>query len=67
MANGFDTLWGCVGAWYSGDWYTSGARAYGARVADTLARKAWLSLIGSGCEAVEQLAGGPAGEHRRVA
>ena len=39
-----DDLWGCVGAWYSGDWYTSGARAYSARVADALARKAWLSL-----------------------
>jgi hypothetical protein len=39
-----DDLWGCVGAWYSGDWYTSGARAYSARVADALARKAWLTL-----------------------
>ena len=37
-------LQGCIGAWYSGDWYTSGARAYGARVADALARKAWLTL-----------------------
>jgi hypothetical protein len=37
-------LQGCVGAWYSGDWYTSGARAYSARVTDALVRKAWLTL-----------------------
>ena len=39
-----DDLWGCVGAWYSGDWYTSGARSYIARVRDALARKAWLDF-----------------------
>jgi len=37
-------LWGCVGAWYSGDWYSNDALGYIARVEHNLTRKAWLHL-----------------------
>jgi hypothetical protein len=37
-------LWGCVGAWYSGDWYSNGALGYLARVEHNLASKTWLHL-----------------------
>ena len=44
-ANGFDhVFWGCVGAWYSGDWYSSDALGYVARVERNLAGQAWLHL-----------------------
>ena len=44
-AHGFDyVLWGCVGAWYSGDWYSSDAVGYLAEVEHNLASKAWLHL-----------------------
>jgi hypothetical protein len=34
-------LWGCIGRWYSGDWYSAGARTYIGWVQDALADKAW--------------------------
>jgi len=34
-------LWGCVGAWYSGDWYDPGARQYIAEVKALLAKRPW--------------------------
>ena len=36
-------LWGCVGAWYSGDWHSSAADGYIARVRSELARRTWLT------------------------
>ena len=35
-------LWGCVGYWYSGDWYTAGAKDYIAKVQNHYRRKPWL-------------------------
>jgi hypothetical protein len=37
-------LWGCVGAWYSGDWYSSGAIDYVTQVRRYLATRAWRHL-----------------------
>lgn len=34
-------LWGCMGAWYSGSWYDSGALWYISAVQSTLASKPW--------------------------
>jgi len=34
-------LWGCLGAWYSGDWYDGGASAYIARVKQILGERPW--------------------------
>ena len=34
-------LWGCVGAWFSGRWYTQDAKGYIAAVQDNLKRKVW--------------------------
>jgi hypothetical protein len=34
-------LWGCVGDWYSGDWYDPGAITYIQRVRDELAKRGW--------------------------
>jgi hypothetical protein len=46
-AHGFRyVFWGCIGAWYSGDWYTSGAVDYVAQVRASLADKSWLHLGG---------------------
>jgi autotransporter family porin len=36
-------LWGCIGSYYSGGWYDSGALLYISHVKDKLAAKAWLS------------------------
>ncbi|MFI5272738.1 MAG: hypothetical protein ACHQ4H_06860 [Ktedonobacterales bacterium] len=36
-------LWGCIGRWYSGQWYDQGAVDYIAKVKATLAQKTWLS------------------------
>ncbi|MGO8946436.1 MAG: hypothetical protein ACLQUY_01985 [Ktedonobacterales bacterium] len=36
-------LWGCLGRWYSGWWYTQGAVDYIAKVKAALAEKPWLS------------------------
>jgi hypothetical protein len=33
--------WGCLGAWFSGDWHDDGAEAYIERVTANLAAKAW--------------------------
>jgi hypothetical protein len=37
-------FWGCVGAWFSGDWHDQGADEYAAQVQAILARKGWLHL-----------------------
>jgi autotransporter family porin len=34
-------LWGCVGSWYSGEWYDADARGYIARVRARLTRRDW--------------------------
>lgn len=36
-------IWGCLGRWYSGSWYTQGAVDYIAKVEAALAEKTWLS------------------------
>jgi hypothetical protein len=36
-------LWGCVGSWYSGDWYDSGANDYVAHAKAELANFTWLA------------------------
>lgn len=36
-------LWGCLGRWYSGWWYTQDALQYIAKVKTTLANKTWTS------------------------
>jgi len=36
-------LWGCVGRWYSGRWYTQPAKEYIAAVKDYLSSKVWES------------------------
>jgi hypothetical protein len=33
--------WGCVGSWYSGDWYSSAAQGYIDRVKTALANRTW--------------------------
>jgi hypothetical protein len=35
-------LWGCVGSWYSGAWYDSGAQTYISHVQTALAARTWL-------------------------
>ncbi len=35
-------LWGCVGAWYAGDWHSSDADGYISRVRNELANFTWL-------------------------
>ena len=35
-------LWGCVGSWYSGSWYDSGAVTYINNVRNALAQRVWL-------------------------
>jgi len=34
-------LWGCVGQWYSGGWYDSGAQLYNSHVQNYLSTKPW--------------------------
>ena len=43
LGNGYRAgdVWGCVGAWYSGNWWDSGARDYIASVQRHLADKPW--------------------------
>ena len=36
-------LWGCVGSWYSGDWHSSAANTYAARVQKDLNTTIWLT------------------------
>ena len=35
-------IWGCLGCWYSGDWYDQGAVRYIRAVKKALARRGWL-------------------------
>ena len=35
-------LWGCIGSWFSGDWYDSGAVNYIGDVQTALAQRTWL-------------------------
>jgi len=37
-------VWGCVGAWYSGDWHSAGAMDYAAHVKRYLDARAWRHL-----------------------
>jgi len=37
-------LWGCVGSWYSGNWYDSGAESYIGKVQSVYSSEPWLSL-----------------------
>ena len=39
-------LWGCMGAWYSGDWHDSGANAYIERVQHFYNTKPWRNWAG---------------------
>jgi hypothetical protein len=41
-ATGAARLWGCIGDWYSGDWYDSGAISYIQAVEHNLSTKPWL-------------------------
>lgn len=43
LRNGYRAgdVWGCVGAWFSGNWYDSSARSYIAAVKDHLAKRIW--------------------------
>jgi hypothetical protein len=43
-AKGYDyVVWGCVGSWFSGNWYDSGATNYISQVKAHLASKEWLN------------------------
>jgi autotransporter family porin len=37
-------LWGCVGSWFSGGWYDSGAQSYIAKVQSTYSSQPWRTL-----------------------
>ncbi len=37
-------FWGCMGEWYSGDWYDSGAQSYISQVQQALSTQAWIGL-----------------------
>lgn len=37
------TIWGCVGAWYAGQWYNGPAQSYIAKVKKKLTKKEWLT------------------------
>jgi autotransporter family porin len=43
LGNGYHAgdIWGCVGRWFSGDWY-EGSGGYIANVKNILANKPWL-------------------------
>ena len=41
-ATGTARLWGCIGDWFSGNWYDSGAISYIQDVQNNLATKPWL-------------------------
>ena len=48
-AKGADyALWGCVGSWFSGGWYDTGAQNYIASVKQWLAAKTWLGYTTTG-------------------
>ena len=46
LGNGYyaGDLWGCIGRWFSGDWYGEGSLKYIAGVKSYLANKVWLGL-----------------------
>jgi hypothetical protein len=58
-------LWGCVGAWYSGDWHSAAADGYVSRVREALVHRVWLrpgwAAEFPSCDAAE---GCPVGGHR---
>ena len=41
QANQFDQVWGCLGVWFSGRWYTAKALTYIANVQGDLAGRVW--------------------------
>ena len=44
-AHGEDyALWGCIGSWFSGQWYDSGAQSYIAKVQSDYTSQPWRSL-----------------------
>jgi hypothetical protein len=44
-ASGFDyAVWGCVGSWFSGGWYDTGAKTYISSVKNWLTAKTWLTF-----------------------
>ena len=43
-AQGWDyVLWGCVGSWFSGSWYDSGATNYIGLIKNHLANRTWTT------------------------
>jgi hypothetical protein len=42
MSYGAGEIWGCVGAWYAGEWHTTAADGYISRVQGELANLTWL-------------------------
>jgi len=36
-------LWGCIGKWYAGNWYSAAAKGYIARVRATVAHRTWTT------------------------
>lgn len=38
-------IWGCIGRWYSGQWYSQDALTYIGRIKKALAQKPWLNLV----------------------
>ena len=43
LANQADQLWGCVGVWFAGRWYTDAAIGYIGRVQGDLANRVWTT------------------------
>jgi hypothetical protein len=57
-------LWGCVGAWYAGDWHSSDANGYISRVRNELANFTWLDADWPSVEpACDGTYGCPRGSH----
>jgi hypothetical protein len=46
LGNGYHAgdAWGCIGSWFSGDWYSAAADGYISQVQAALASQAWLKL-----------------------
>ena len=53
LGNGYKAgdMWGCVGRWYAGEWYSSGANDYIATVKNLDSSKPWRSWADSGIPA----------------
>lgn len=45
-------IWGCIGSYYSGNWYDSAARSYITRIQGILATKPWLSWTSTSVSAL---------------